>query len=537
MKKTFSININGLLFNIDEDAFEKLSTYLRNLKKHFIGTEGGEDIVNDIEARIAELFKEQLKDHLSIVTLKDVDNVIHTLGQPFEMDEEISSASAKKKARSHHKKRIFRDLDNNMLAGVAAGLAAYFFVDSLIIRLLFILSVFMGGVGIIIYITLWVLTPVANTTAEKLEMEGEKVDIHSIEKKVTQELSVLKDRFKDFTNEAGDLINEAGNLIKTKTIKSGRTASRFGEVVHDSLRVLFRTLGIIIGIVFLIVGIALSISFAAVYMGFTPAFHFDNFTIEALSFPNFLNTYIFSTPYVLILNLALALVILIPVVALIYSGIRLIFNLRAIKFLSIIATVIWAIALSMAVTLSLKTLEEFKTESKEIKTISLNTIQNDTIKLFIYNQQYYKELRENSTSSIFFQNDELILGSNNVFFGNPGLTFDKSDGTGFELHIRNSARGAYATDAKERLLNTKYHFEIKDNSIYIDPFFSLINDEKWRDQEINFTLLIPTGKTLYVDKEVNHYFKWNYWKQSRRSVVGNYWIMTEEGLKNLSPSE
>lgn len=208
MKKTFSINLNGLLFNIDEDAFGKLNSYLKTLKKHFKNTDGGDDIVNDIEARIAEILKTRVKDLQQIVGISDVDYTIETLGQPFEMDEENEMGSTKKSKRSNSKKRIFRDPDNQILGGVASGLAAYVNIDLVIIRLIFVLSILIGGVGIIIYLTLWALTPYASTTAEKIEMEGETVDIKNIEKKVREELESLKDRFQEFSNEAGDVIKK-----------------------------------------------------------------------------------------------------------------------------------------------------------------------------------------------------------------------------------------------------------------------------------------------------------------------------------------
>ena len=529
MKKTFSININGMLFNIDDEAFEKLNAYLKHLKKHFINTDGGEDIVSDIEARIAELFKAQLKELHNIVSLKDVDIVIETLGQPFEMDEENESNYSKKKNR-HFKKRVFRDPDNQMLAGVASGLAAYFSVDPLVTRLLFALSILIGGVGIIVYLTLWILTPLATTTTEKLEMEGENIDIRSIEKKVTEELSTLKVRLKDFTNEAGD-------LIKQKRKESSGSLNHFGEIFHDAFRILLRALAIFFGVVFLAVGIALSIAFAAIYLGLTPAFQFDEFSIEALSFPTFLNTYIFSTPFEIVLNVALILVICIPVIALIYNGIRLLFNLGRQKILGIVTTVIWVLALSVAVTLSLKTLEEFKIESKQVTVKTLDSIQSDTLIVNVYNHQYYKELRNISNGSIYFQNDELILSSNDVFYGNPELSFEKAEGENFELIIRTSARGAYLAEAEERLANTKYYFEVKSNSLLLDPYFTLVNDEKWRQQVVNFGIKIPMGKTIFIDKETKHYFQWNYWQQGRRTMAGNYWIMTDDGLKNTIEPE
>jgi phage shock protein PspC (stress-responsive transcriptional regulator) len=523
MKKTFSININGLLFNIDEDAFEKLNNYIKTLKKHFKNTEGGDDIVDDIEARIAEILKTRLKDLQQIVSINDVDFTIETLGQPFEMDEENETTSSRNHNRSASKKRIFRDPDNQIFGGVSSGLAAYFNIDPVIVRLLFVVSILIGGVGIIIYTTLWILTPYASTTAEKIEMEGEKVDIRSIEKKVREELEILKVRFQDFSNEAGD-------VMKKKRKDSANGLNQFGLFLFSAFRVFFRAIAIIIGIAFLAIGIALSIALAATYLGITPTIHFDEFSIGSVSLPAFLNNYIITTPYQLIFNIALFLVLFIPIVGIIFSAIRLIFNLGRQKILGVSATVIWFVALFVAIPLSLKTMEQFKTESKQIVVNTLDSIQSDTLNLTVFNQQFYKELQQNSSGSIYFEDEELMLSSDENFYGNSGLNLGKADGENFELIIRTSVRGKNISEAKGRLNNIKYHFELEDNTLEIDPYFTLVLNEKWRNQEVTFEINIPEGKTLFIEKEVKNYFQWKYWHHSRRSMAENYWLMTDDGF-------
>lgn len=523
MKKTFSINLNGLLFNIDEDAFEKLNSYLKTLKKHFKENEGGEEIVSDIEARIAEILKIRLKDLQQIVSIADVEFAIDTLGQPFEMDEDSETSSTKKSKRFQSNKRVFRDPDHQIFGGVASGLAAYFNIDLVIIRLIFVLSILIGGVGIIVYLTLWILTPYASTTAEKIEMEGEMVDIKNIEKKVREELVSLKNRFQDFSNEAGD-------VMKKKKKDSVGGLNHFGHFLFNAIRIFIRVIAIIIGIVFLAVGVALSIALAITYLGLIPTIHFNEFSVGALSLPAFLNNYIITTPYELVLNIALFLVLFIPIIGMIFSSIRLIFNLGRQKILGTSATIIWVLATIVAFTLSVKTMEQFKTKSKQIVVHTFADIQSDTLNLVVFNQKYYKELKQESSGSIYFENEELMFSSEDGFYGNSGLTFNKADGDDFELIIRTSVRGKNTARAKERLKSTKYHFEIEGNRLEIDPYFTLRLNEKWRDQEVTFEIAVPEGKTLFIDKEARNYFQWHYWHHSRRSMSGKYWTMTHDGL-------
>jgi len=524
MKKTFSININGLLFNIDEDAFEKLNDYLKTLKKHFKNTDGGEDIVTDIEARLSEILKTRVKDLQQIVGMSDVDFAIDTLGQPFEMDEERDTNKTKKSKRTKSHKRIFRDPDNQIFGGVAAGLAAYFNVDLVIIRLIFVLSILIGGAGLVVYLTLWVLTPYASTTAEKIEMDGETVDIKNIEKKVREELESLKDRFQEFSNEAGD-------VMKKKRKDSTNGLNRLGLFLFKALQIFIRILAIILGVVFLIVGIALSLALAVTYLGLTPTLHFEEFSVGSLSLPAFLNNYIITTPYELILNIALFLVLSIPIIGIIFNSIRLIFNLGRQKIFGISAVVMWVLAIMVAFTLSVKTMEQFKKESKQIVINTLDSVQNDTLKLTVFNQQFYKELKQESTNSLYYEDEEIMFNTEDSFYGNSGLTFSKAEGEEFELIIRSRVRGENTAEAKERLKRIKTHYAIEDNSLEIDPYYTLGLNEKWRCQEITFEIKIPEGKTLFIGKEVRDYFQWHYWYQSKRKMSGKYWTMTEDGLE------
>lgn len=523
MKKTFSININGLLFNIDDDAFERLNDYLKNLKKHFKSTEGGEDIVNDIEARIAELLKSRTKDAQQIISLNDIHFVIETLGQPFEMDEENAGTGSKKTHTKHTKKRIFRDPDNQFIAGVSSGLGAYFSIDPIIVRLLFVVFTFIGGVGAIAYLTIWLLAPIASTTSEKLEMEGEVVDIHTIEKKVRAELDLLGAKFENFTNEAGD-------VFKKKRESSNNGINRFGKMLYNFFKIVFRVIGILIGLIFLLVGIALSITFVATYLGLTPAIHFDEFAIHGISFPAFLDHFIISTSYPLALNISLFLLIFIPIVALLYNGVRLIFNLGRQKEIGVAAIILWTVASVVAFTLAIETFKQFNTESNQVLTNTFDSIQSDTLNIAIFNAQYYKEVDQN-TGTVKIVDNKVTINSNDVFYGNPQITFSKAEGEFFELVVRSSARGEYSEEASNRLKNTHYYFELKENTLYLEPYFTLLHSEKWRNQRVLFQIKVPEGKTVYLDPTTRRYFRWQYWHHSQRTMSGKYWIMTDDDLE------
>lgn len=199
MKKTVTINLSGIIFHIDEDAYGRLNSYLNRLRKHFGRTEGNEEIIADIESRIAELLQEKLANNKQVITIADVEEVIELMGEPYEMEEETAP---REKSGRRRPKKLYRDPDNSMIAGICGGLAAYFNIDPIWFRAIFLISIFIGGTGILVYLIMWILVPNANTTAEKLEMRGEPVNISNIERSIRDEFDNVKDKFNDFTNGA-----------------------------------------------------------------------------------------------------------------------------------------------------------------------------------------------------------------------------------------------------------------------------------------------------------------------------------------------
>ncbi|MDR2859677.1 MAG: PspC domain-containing protein [Mediterranea sp.] len=187
MKKTLTVNLGGTVFHIDEDAYRLLDNYLNNLKHYFQKQKGADEIINDIENRISELFIEKVSTNTQVITIAYAEEVIRRVGSPEELTgEEEASKSNHKTTRQH----LYRDPDNKMLGGVISGLAAYLGWDVKPLRLIFLILFFIGlfigfGTPIIVYIICWLIIPKAKTAAEKLNMHGEEVTIENIGKTVT----------------------------------------------------------------------------------------------------------------------------------------------------------------------------------------------------------------------------------------------------------------------------------------------------------------------------------------------------------------
>jgi phage shock protein PspC (stress-responsive transcriptional regulator) len=194
MKITVSINLGGYFFNIDEDAYAELKSYLKNLELHFAGEESSSEILSDIESRMAELFRTKLTNYKQVINIEDVHQVITVLGTPEDIsDTEGPSARDKFSSPGYH--RMYRDPDHRVIGGVCAGIAAYWDIELWLVRLIFFVLVMMG-VGILIYLILYIVLPEAKTTAEKIAMKGNPVNIHNIKDSVKKEFDTVRNNMK-----------------------------------------------------------------------------------------------------------------------------------------------------------------------------------------------------------------------------------------------------------------------------------------------------------------------------------------------------
>ena len=194
MKRAISINLGGIVFNIDDDAYRELQAYLTQIESCFSDREESKEIMNDIEARIAELFNERITDYKKVITSKDVRDIIDVMGGPeqFEETEKKSTHKQRKRFGPSGYRRMYRDPDNRILGGICSGMSAYWRIDPIILRILFVIAFLGFGTGLIIYIILWIVLPEAKTKAQKLEMMGEKVNVSNIGKAFKEEFDNVK---------------------------------------------------------------------------------------------------------------------------------------------------------------------------------------------------------------------------------------------------------------------------------------------------------------------------------------------------------
>ena len=314
MNKTVSINLAGIFFHIDEDAYQNLKNYFKAIKKSLQNSEGESEILADIEGRVSELFSERIKSSQHVISNKEVDEIVSIMGQPedYKIDEALFEESPEQEKSDIHKRRLFRDSDGAYVGGVSAGLGHYFGIDPLLIRLVWVLLIFGAGMGPLLYVILWILIPAAKTTAEKLAMMGKPVTISNIEKKVQEEFENVKaslERVKNSVN--SDKINDLGSTIQSKS-------RSFFETLCDIAMFLFKLFFKAIGLLFIVVSISSLIGFfiSLLTVGIADAVHFPG-----LDFADLVNS---STLPLWLVSILALLIAGIPIVFLLLLGLRMV---------------------------------------------------------------------------------------------------------------------------------------------------------------------------------------------------------------------
>ena len=528
MIKTININLSGIVFNINEDAYDILNNYLTSIRSKFRNIEGGEEIIADIESRIAELFTERLNGTRQVIEIKDVEVVIETLGKPedYDLDEDDDETYSQTDYNQDKKKKFFRDSDDKMLGGVSSGIAAYVNIDTVWIRLLWIVLFFGYGFGFLFYVILWIIVPEAKTTAEKLEMKGEPVNIENIEKKIKEEFDDIKDSF----TKMGE---HAKNADYAKAGKKAQSA--IGQIVEILLTVLGKILKFIlkvIGIIFIFVGV---ISIPATIFGLTMAGTvLDDIFYGGTIFDIF--SPIFNSPMQLYSAAVLIiLVIFIPLLLIVLLGIRIVTNKARISTLFlIILTIIWFASASGIGAIAANTGIDHKDDSSITEHETLE-IEGDTIVL--------KAINNNISYGEFFDYDDIAMRKKGekveILFDNPNLNIDVSKNDISELRIIKKAQGRSKHEAKERVSKLDYKYKVEGNTIILNDYYSTSIENKLRGQIVNLKLKLPIGTILKLDPSMKGLLDnvdnlndlWGF------QMLDHIWIMTENGLDCMDCKE
>ena len=603
MKKVININFQGRVIPIEETAFEILKNYIESLRTYFAREDGRDEIINDIESRIAELFSERLKKGgQNCITDADVQTVMLSMGRPedFEAENAEEAGSSSKTTSTNNSgnqtnynrqdsqaprgkfyrnaddkviagvagglanyfkidpvvvrivfavffaallwvyillwivvpsqslqnnvtRRLYRSLEDKMIGGVCGGLSAYFNIDAWIPRLIFalpivfslfsrtshwdpfftlrILSGSLTSTMVISYIVLWIAVPLARTSAEKLEMKGEKVDLNSIRDTVKEDMGAFKNKAKQWSEEVKEAGQQFTENMKNTGSNVGSQARNFTVEARPAARSavgsFFHAIGVLIkAFVLFITGLiafALIVALIALLIGGLYAYPYSEYIIDGY----WVKILLIST---------LVLLVATPLVAIVVGLIRrLMGNRTKNKYLGWTFTGLWILGFVLFFWVFNLVAREFSKKESIEEEVSL--VQPQTGKLVVSAQlddwrksnQRFWHLDENNDWNF----DMEIMDS--IPINNIAVRVAVSKDSSFHAYIIRSSRGRTGKDA--RLLASHIRFEIgqNDSLISLPRNFKVATKEKFRNQQISFVIEVPVGKRIQFDESINRY--------------------------------
>lgn len=488
MNKTVNINLGGMFFHIDEDAYQKLSRYFEAIKRSLTNSNGQDEIIKDIEMRIAELFAEKHSAGKQVISIRELDEVIAVMGQPedYRIDNDDTEQSKQNFTnQSRPIKKLYRDKDGGMIGGVLAGLGHYFGIDKVWIRVFFLILLLSYGIGLIPYLILWIVMPEAVTTSEKLEMTGEPVNISNIEKKVRAEFENVSEKIKNVN------YDEMGNQVKTGADK---IASNAGKVFMAIFNVFAKVLGVILILSALPVLVMLLIGIFTLGTSAFVEFPWSDF-IQAGNFSDF---------PVWTFGLLVFFAIGIPFFYLMILGFKLLItNMKPLgNVVNYTLFALWIISLGLLITIGVNQMVEYSTQGRVVKKEILNLNPKDTLQIkFVHNPYYAK----NNNVKTNFSITQDSTGQRILFSNNVELVIAKTDEVLPYLQIEKLAKGRDLAIAKEKSERINYGFKFQNNQLILDNYFISGFKNKFRNQKVELVLYLPKGTTFKVDDSVEDF--------------------------------
>ncbi len=488
MNKTVNINLGGMFFHIDEDAYQKLTRYFDAIKRSLSNSNGQDEIIKDIEMRIAELVSEKHTNEKQVINIFELDQIIAVMGQPedyrIDNDDEEPIKATYTSTNNFGQKKLYRDKEGAMIGGVLSGLGYYFGIDKVWLRVLFLVCVLFYGTGILAYIILWIVMPEAQTTTEKLEMKGEPITISNIEKKVREEFENVSDRIKNTD------FDKMGNQVKNNAHKIGGS---FGDFILTILKIFAKILGVILILTGLSVLISLLIGIFTLGSGAFIEFPWQSF-IEAGTFDY--PIWMFGLLMFLAIGIPFFFLLLLGF-KLLSSGASSIGNPAKYTLLAV-----WIIAVALVSSLGIQQATAFATNGRVVIKENLILMPTDTLQIKFRNNDLYSK-DEDFPNNFRIKLDEAnnqVLYSNNV-----SIKIERTDEKIAFLQIEKEAKGKTLTEAKQRAEKITYGYSMVGNQLLLDNYLTTAVSNKYRDQEIELTLYLPQGTLLKPDDSMSSY--------------------------------
>lgn len=515
MNKTININLGGFFFHIDEAAFLVLKKYLDSIANSLSDDPQGKDeIIADIEARISELLSETIRDERQVVNENDINNIIKIMGQPEDyvsFDDEYTEPKASTKTTNISKK-LFRDGEDKFLGGVASGIGHYFAFDAIWVRLAFLLITIFGGFGLPIYIILWILLPEAKTTADKLQMAGEAVNIENIEKKIRTAIENVDEKIKNA--DYGKAKSGFQDFLET-----------LGKIVLSLFKVVGKLMGVLL--MFLSIIALITIFIGGFSLGSIEVIGMSEDFIDIPSF--FYNSILPSW----IITIATFVAIGFPFIILFVLGLR-ILSSRVSQFsrpTSLTLSGIWIVSLLTLLFTGLEHQSKNAFDGSQTTEESYAFTKTDTLHLKVINDDnlnYQHFLRRSSNKEIVYINDIKKVYSNNVT-----IDVKKSNSEEVVISVRKISEGKNKKEANKSSQKLDYNYTIQDKNIVLDAYYLSDISNRYKDEKIAIVVKIPEDLTIHFGNSTKS-FIYDIQNTERildSDMVNHHFTMTKNGLQ------
>lgn len=476
MKKTTTINLAGMVFHIEENGYLLLQKYFDDLKRVFSNEEGLDEMVSDIESRFAELFHDRLHTHKEVVTEEDVIQVVNIMGSPNQYDETFDEADTFEESDYQsftNERRLYRDTDDAVIAGVASGTAHYFGIDPVIVRILWIIFFFLGGSGILIYIIAWIAIPEAKTTAQKIQMHGKTPNL---------------DNFKSYMDKATSETKKGYDRAKSSVEKSWNSS-------QDAVRKTTRIFGNIFGTIMILIGIT-----GLGTIGMLFFLKFSKLTVNN----ELVDTDLSSINSLIFVNETLAFWLLliiasIPILFFVTIGAKLIFRQLKVRALNWVLLIIWFLSIIGISILGVKTGVDFK-ESYFIEEQTYIEDDIDELSLYLFEDEI------EITNSLDYEFENFIsITDDEVKLGYINIEIESTKDSLFHYKVEKSSKGNTLKSAKTNAEDIKVDVLHKNGEMTVDTRYIFSRENRFRDQKVKLIIYVPIEKQIVVNGNLEDY--------------------------------
>ena len=495
MEKTIKINLAGIIFQISENGYGLLKDYLQSITNRLKNYPDGNEMIDDIEARIAEIFQSGPTWKTGVISKEEVEEMISTMGSADDIADGLESDESYEKFRSTGERRLYRDTNHSILGGVCSGLGNYLRIETIWIRIAFVLLTLFYLSGLLIYGILWIALPRTTQLQDSERIRSSK---------------------RTGRSEPGEVKN-TGNVLNDLFMLLGKV-----------IIVFFRVILAIIGITFILTGFGLLVSYIAIAFFNVPVIGGAFYNVEFFNLTNLLS-FVVSPGMAPLIMILMSMAVILPLAGIIYWGIRMVFQFRAKDLiLNIVMFSIWIVASTILAVLLFSEGVSFANRGQSYEQIAIPS--TDTLIISVNKTlsegDYDRSVSVPSGPTLYLNNTDKTI------YGIPEVSFRTLDENAPYVQIVKSSQGKSRLEATKKADNLKYDYDMQGNKLSLDQYFTIPSGNRWSGATLNVKIYIPEGKIIYIDENIEsildgHPGKGVYsWETG-----GRYWRVTSWGLE------